>query len=162
VCARLLLGMIDAIRAEHESGCAHFYNGIEACVAAGNRISHMQFVIDPLVALRANRDAADGSRSGAVATSIVTTAWEDKTTYMHAELSGLVDRTGETARTLANMGFSSDSIRLALDRMAQSQSVMLATNEIMLFVAVVFALAALVIWLAPRPTRKVDMTKAGH
>jgi DHA2 family multidrug resistance protein len=100
--------------------------------------------------------------SGAVATSIVTTAWENKTSYMHAELAGLVDRSGETARTLANMGLSSDSIRAALDRMAQSQSVMLATNEILLFVAVVFALAALVIWLAPRPTRKVDMTKAGH
>jgi len=29
-------------------------------------------------------------------------------------------------------------------------------------VAVAFGLGALVIWLAPRPTRKVDMTQAGH
>jgi len=100
--------------------------------------------------------------SGAVATSIVTTSWEDKTTYMHAELAGLVDRSGETARTLSNMGLSSDAVRSALDNMAQSQSVMLATNEMLLFVAVAFALAAAVIWLAPRPTRKVDMTQAGH
>jgi membrane fusion protein (multidrug efflux system) len=100
--------------------------------------------------------------SGAVATSIVTTSWEDKTAYMHAELAGLVDRTGETARTLANMGFSSDAARSALDNMAQSQGVMLATNELLLYVAVAFSIAAAVIWLAPRPTRKVDMTQAGH
>jgi DHA2 family multidrug resistance protein len=100
--------------------------------------------------------------SGAVATSIVTTAWEDKTTYMHAELAGLVDQSGETTRTLANMGLSSDAVRSALDNMAQSQSVMLATNELLLLVAVAFTIAAAVIWLAPRPTRKVDMTQAGH
>jgi MFS transporter, DHA2 family, multidrug resistance protein len=34
--------------------------------------------------------------SGAVATSLVTTLWEDKTTSMHAELSGLVDRNGSS------------------------------------------------------------------
>jgi DHA2 family multidrug resistance protein len=100
--------------------------------------------------------------SGAVATSIVTTVWESRTTHMHSELSGLVDRSGETARSLANLGFSSDGTRSALDNLTQSQSVMLATNEIMAFVAVTFGLAALVIWLAPRPTRKVDMTQAGH
>ncbi len=36
--------------------------------------------------------------SGAVATSIVTTTWEDKTSYMHAELSGLVDSSGDAVR----------------------------------------------------------------
>jgi DHA2 family multidrug resistance protein len=49
-----------------------------------------------------------------------------------------------------------------LDRMTQGQSVMLATNEIMGIVAVAFAFAACFIWLAPRPARAVDMTKAGH
>jgi DHA2 family multidrug resistance protein len=81
---------------------------------------------------------------------------------MHAELAGLVDRSGETARTLANMGLSSDAVRSALDNMTQGQSVMLATNELLLLVAAAFSIAAAVIWLAPRPTRKVDMTQAGH
>jgi MFS transporter, DHA2 family, multidrug resistance protein len=88
--------------------------------------------------------------------------WDDKTTYMHAELAGLVDRSGEAARQLTGAGLSSDAVRSALDTLAQSQSVMLATNQIMAFVALAFGCAALVIWLAPRPARKVDMTQAGH
>jgi DHA2 family multidrug resistance protein len=39
---------------------------------------------------------------------------------------------------------------------------MLATNQIMFAVALICAAAALLIWLAPRPARAVDMTKAGH
>ncbi len=99
---------------------------------------------------------------GAIATSITTTVWENKTSYMHSELSGLVDRSGETARTLANSGLSSDGVLEALDRLTQSQSVMLATNEIMWSVAIAFAVSALLIWLAPRPMRAVDMSKVGH
>jgi DHA2 family multidrug resistance protein len=49
-----------------------------------------------------------------------------------------------------------------LESLVQAQSVMLATNELMSIVGVVFVLGALVIWLAPRPTRAVDMTQAGH
>jgi DHA2 family multidrug resistance protein len=44
----------------------------------------------------------------------------------------------------------------------QGQSVMLATNHIMLVVVLAFALSALVIWIAPRPTRAVDLSQAGH
>lgn len=100
--------------------------------------------------------------SGAVATSVITTSWEDRTNHMHAELAGMVDRTGETARSLADSGMSADAIRSVLDNLAQGQSVMLATNEIIAFIAIAFALAACVIWLAPRPTRAVDMSRAGH
>jgi DHA2 family multidrug resistance protein len=97
-----------------------------------------------------------------VATSIVTTVWEDRTNYMHAELAGMVDRTGEAARTLTQSGMTADAVRGTLDNLLQGQSVMLATNELMSVVGVVFVLGALVIWLAPRPTRTVDMTQAGH
>jgi DHA2 family multidrug resistance protein len=100
--------------------------------------------------------------SGAVATSIVSTSWEDKSSVMHAELAGLVDATGETARTLAASGMGPDAVRESLDRMAQSQGVMLATNELMGLVAASFLLAALVIWLAPRPARAIDMAQSGH
>jgi len=100
--------------------------------------------------------------SGAVATSIVQTMWEDHTSMRHADLVGTLDRTGEAARSLADSGMTPDMVNSTLDRMLQSQSVMLATNEIMTLVAVAFALSACVVWLAPRPTRAVDMTKAGH
>ncbi len=99
--------------------------------------------------------------SGAVATSLVTTFWEDKTTYMHAELSGLADRTGETLQKLAANGMSVDGALAQLNNLVQSQSVMIATNQMMSIVALAFAIAATVIWLAPKPTRTVDAAQAG-
>ncbi|MBL8481329.1 MAG: DHA2 family efflux MFS transporter permease subunit [Rhodocyclaceae bacterium] len=100
--------------------------------------------------------------SGAVATSVVNTSWENETTHMHAELAGKVDQSGETAAALAASGLSPDAVRQSLDNLLQSQSVMLATNELTAIVAAVFALSALIIWLAPRPARAVDMSQAGH
>ncbi|MGH8236861.1 MAG: hypothetical protein ACREXP_07530 [Steroidobacteraceae bacterium] len=55
-----------------------------------------------------------------------------------------------------------ESVRNVLDGMTQVQSVMLATNEIMAACALAFRAAALLIWLAPRAARVVDMSKVGH
>jgi MFS transporter, DHA2 family, multidrug resistance protein len=98
--------------------------------------------------------------SGAVATSLVTTSWESRTQVMHSELAGVVDRSGEVAHTLAASGMNAEQTRQALDNLATSQSVMLATNEIMAFVALAFFLSAMLIWMAPRPTRTVAMGAA--
>jgi len=100
--------------------------------------------------------------SGAVATSVVTTVWEDGTSVQHAELVGVVDRGGDTAAALSASGMSNDAVLASLDRLLQSQSVMLATNELMAVIALVFAAAACFIWLARRPTRSVDLSQAGH
>jgi len=100
--------------------------------------------------------------SGAVATSVVTTAWDNHTTVMHAELSGLVDRTGELFHSLMSSGLSADAARQALDFLAQGQSVMLATNEILWAVALVFGFASAIIWIAPRPTKAIALGQGGH
>jgi DHA2 family multidrug resistance protein len=99
--------------------------------------------------------------SGAITTSLVTTAWDDKTTTAHAELAGLADRSGDTMRTLTGAGMSHDAALNQLNGMVQGQSVMIATNQLMFMVALAFALAACAIWLAPRPTRAVDPAQAG-
>jgi DHA2 family multidrug resistance protein len=99
--------------------------------------------------------------SGAIATSLVTTMWDDKANSIHAEWAGDVDRLGEAARSLAASGMDPDMTRSMLDRMLTGQTVMVATNEIMALTAIVFAVAACVVWLAPKPARAVDMTKAG-
>ena len=44
----------------------------------------------------------------------------------------------------------SDAACIAMDRMVQEQSVMLATNEIMLYVVATFVISVTVIWLARR------------
>jgi MFS transporter, DHA2 family, multidrug resistance protein len=99
--------------------------------------------------------------SGAVTTSLVTTLWEDKTTYMHAELSGLADRQGDLAQSMSATGASPEAVVAMLDKLVQSQSVMIATNQMMFLVALAFAIAAAVIWLAPKPARTVDLAQAG-
>jgi DHA2 family multidrug resistance protein len=73
-----------------------------------------------------------------------------------------VDVSGETTRSLLGSGMDMESVRGVLDGITQGQSVMLATNEIMASCALAFCVAALLIWLAPRTARVVDMRKVGH
>jgi DHA2 family multidrug resistance protein len=98
--------------------------------------------------------------SGAIATSLVTTAWDDKTSYVHAELSGLTDSNGAALKLLSTMG-SHDAAVSQLNAMVQGQSVMIATNQLMFVVAVAFVVAALAIWLAPKPARDFNPMQAG-
>lgn len=100
--------------------------------------------------------------SGAVATSLVNTAWEDKATYAHAELVGLTDTSGAVNQQLLASGMSPDAAMGTLNNMLNSQSIMLSTNEIMLLTSVAFVVAAMSVWLAPKPTRVVDPSASGH
>jgi DHA2 family multidrug resistance protein len=99
--------------------------------------------------------------SGAIATSLTTTAWDDKATRAHAELAGLADKSGDTLAMLTGSGMSHDAAVSQLNNLVQSQSVMIATNQLMFVVAMAFAIAALAIWLAPKPARAIDMAQAG-
>ena len=99
--------------------------------------------------------------SGAFATSLVTTAWEDKARYAHAELAGVVDPAGELARGMASPGFHVEAGRELLDGMVTGQSLMLATNELMVVLGLVFAVAAALVFLTPKPGRVV-VAAVGH
>ena len=98
--------------------------------------------------------------SGAFATSVVTTAWDDKASYNHADLVGTVDRMGDTLRSLSQSGLSGDAASAQLNQLLQSQSIMLATNQIFLLTSLSFLIAACAIWLAPRPSRVADTSQA--
>src|SRR5690606_26780573 len=76
--------------------------------------------------------------SGAAAVSLVNTEWENATTRNHAELVGLTDRSGEVLQGLEASGMMPEAALRALDGMVTSQSVMLATNQVMLVIAVCF------------------------
>ena len=88
---------------------------------------------------------------GAFAVSVMATVWDDHSTVNHAEFVGLVDGDGGLLRLLSENGLSTEMSQAMLDRLIHSQSVMIATNEIMMVVAGTFFLGACVIWLAPRP-----------
>ena len=99
--------------------------------------------------------------SGAIATSFVNTSWENKASYYHAELAGMIDPYGEVSNTLTQAGMSLDQARVSMEQTLQSQSIMLSTNHIFLKAAISFALAATAVWFAPKPTRVAD-TSAAH
>lgn len=88
---------------------------------------------------------------GAFAVSVMATVWDDHGTLNHAEFVGLVDADGVLISGLLQNGLPLDVSLGVLDRLIASQSIMIATNEIMMVVAGAFFLGACVIWLAPRP-----------
>lgn len=100
--------------------------------------------------------------SGAFATSMVTTAWQDQTTVKHAELVGLADADNSVRSMLEGTGMAADAVLQTIDGMITSEAVMLATNQIFSIVAIVFVLAASVIWLALKPARALDPAAGGH
>ncbi len=100
--------------------------------------------------------------SGACATSLITTLWDDQITYHHAELVGLSDSDQSVRALLESSGMTPDAVLQSIDRLITSQSVMLATNQIMAWVGIAFIVAAMAIWLAPKPQRIVDPSVGGH
>lgn len=100
--------------------------------------------------------------SAAVGASIVSTTWEDKTTYAHAELAGLTGKGAGGAETFRALGLSPEQSTLALNRLVDAQSAMIATNQVMTLIAFAFAIAAITICFSPRPARQLDPTQTGH
>lgn len=85
--------------------------------------------------------------SGAFSTSVVTTAWVNDATVNRTELVSIMQ--------------SHPEIPIAsLNQMVESQSVMLATNHVFANVSIIFLLAAMAVWLAPKPSQIADMTAA--
>ena len=94
--------------------------------------------------------------SGAVATSIVATVWENNASRNQADLTTAMGNTQATLDTLTNGGLSAGQAVGSVTNMVQGQAVMLATNQVMFASALIFILAAAAVWLAPRPARTVD------
>ena len=93
--------------------------------------------------------------SGAFATSLTTTAWEYYTKYSRAELSVMPNLIGG-AGTMQERGMPPELARNLIDRLVESQSVMLATNRVLFVLACVMIFSALTIWIAPKQSRIVD------
>lgn len=101
--------------------------------------------------------------SGAFATSLVTTSWQDKSYIAHDELTSIVDPTNQLATLVANApSVPGSMVRELLNMATTGQSLMLATNGLMVVIAVIFFVSALAIVLAPKATRTVDAAAVGH
>lgn len=101
--------------------------------------------------------------SGAFATSLVTTFWQDGRYTAHDQLASVVDSTGQLATQIADApALVGQSTREMFDNMVTGQSMMLATNDLMIVIAIVFFISAFAIALAPKANRAVDAAAIGH
>jgi DHA2 family multidrug resistance protein len=101
--------------------------------------------------------------SGAFATSLVTTFWQDKSYIAHDQLVNIVDP-AQVASTLIAIAPTTPGQmgREALNMAVTGQSLMLATNGLMVAIAVIFFISAFSIALAPKAARAVDAASIGH
>jgi DHA2 family multidrug resistance protein len=99
--------------------------------------------------------------SGAFATSMVTTFWENDANANHAQMVGDLDRYGDTTRTLVASGLTPEQASVQLDHLLMSQAVILANNQIFQVLVLTLMVAACSIWLAPKPTR-IAKDPGGH
>ena len=97
--------------------------------------------------------------AGAVGTAIVTTMWYDGAQGIRSELSGVLNGAEATMQSLQAGGYSIEQSRQVVSQLVDGQSTALATGSIFVTAAMVFAAAATIVWLAPRPKHAVA---AGH
>ena len=73
-----------------------------------------------------------------------------------------VDRGEVAVSGLHSLGMNNDMAVRMIDGMVQSQSAMLALNQVMMFAMVMFAVCACMVWLAPKPMHTRDVAGLGH
>jgi DHA2 family multidrug resistance protein len=93
--------------------------------------------------------------AAAIATSIATTSWNDDARVSRSEIVSSMNTTA-TETALHSAGFSIGQIRGTIEQFVDRESLALATDHIFLISASIFAVAAMLIWLAPRPTREIE------
>lgn len=99
--------------------------------------------------------------SAAIATSIVTTAWNNGAQADRADLANILGGAPETSARLQAGGLSAQQIRGMLDGLVMQEGYVLSLTHLFRISAIVMVCAAGLIWIAPRPKRPVD-TSAAH
>lgn len=98
--------------------------------------------------------------AGAIGASVATTMSERGTQASRAQLAAVLDDPEGAMASMQAGGLSPEQARAALDMMVQSQAFTIATNQVFLVSALLFIVAASIIWLAPKPARVVDLSAA--
>ena len=92
--------------------------------------------------------------AGAVGTSVSTTIFANSSVVARSEIVAKMN-TDTTRQSLEGAGFSLGQIRDLVARTVDQESATLAINHVFLLSAMIFTVAAMIIWLSPRPTRAV-------
>jgi DHA2 family multidrug resistance protein len=100
--------------------------------------------------------------AAAFGTSITTTAWQNFASIHRTTLVGSLNAPQATLDTMQAGGMTAAQALGQLDRMTDSQSVMLATDHVFLICAVVFIMGACAVWIAPRLQLSGQPVVGGH
>nr|WP_037504382.1 DHA2 family efflux MFS transporter permease subunit [Sphingobium bisphenolivorans] len=94
----------------------------------------------------------------AVSTSLVLTGWGNGQRVSRNEL---VDALGPDVGTrLVDAGLSPEQAPQMLSNLVEQQASMVSMNHIFVISALIFFLASVMVWIAPKPAGAVDMSKA--
>jgi len=100
--------------------------------------------------------------SGAFATSITTTAWDDGATNARTTLVERMNGADQFVHQVTQQGVGQGQALSLLDSLVQSQAIMLSTNHIFMVVAALMLVSAGTIWLAPKPQMGAPPPGGGH
>ncbi|MEV4936098.1 DHA2 family efflux MFS transporter permease subunit [Sphingobium sp. LSP13-1-1.1] len=95
----------------------------------------------------------------AISTSIVLTGWGNGQRVSRNEMVGTL-HPDATLADLTSRGFTQDQARQMIANMVDAQSMVVSMDHVFFIASLVLFLAAAVVWLAPRPTAKVDLSAA--
>jgi MFS transporter, DHA2 family, multidrug resistance protein len=99
--------------------------------------------------------------SGAVATAIGVTMWENGAQGTRDTLTGVLNGSGTTMEKLQSHGLTVEQSRQFVSQLVDSQAIAVTTVNLFELFAAIFVAAAAIIWLAPKPAHAVDLG-AGH
>ena len=97
---------------------------------------------------------------GAIGTAVATTAWDDASRTSRSELVSSLNNPEATMTSLQSAGFTLEQARAAIERLVEVQASTLGVLHLFLASGVVFVLAAISVWFAPRP-KQISMG-GGH
>jgi MFS transporter, DHA2 family, multidrug resistance protein len=100
--------------------------------------------------------------AAAFGTSITTTAWQNFASIHRTTLVGSLNGVQGMLDTMTKGGMSAAQALGQLDRMTDSQSVMIATDHVFLVCAAVFIVGACAVWIAPRLQLSGQPVSGGH
>jgi DHA2 family multidrug resistance protein len=94
--------------------------------------------------------------SGAVATAIGVTMWENGAQRARDSLTSVLNGTQSSMATLQAHGFGVEQSRVFVSQLVDSQANAISTVNLFELFAAIFLGAAAIIWLAPKPKHAVD------
>ena len=98
--------------------------------------------------------------SGAIATAIGVTMWENGAQRTRDSLTGILNGTQSNMAALQAHGLGMEQSRLFISQLVDAQANAISTINLFELFAVIFVGAAAIIWLAPKPRHAIDPSAA--